>query len=180
MRIYTALALCQSDAATVAAAQVEAAGGKAPAKGGGGAAATHDDAAKTLQRAYDTAAAAKLTELQKDVARLQVHLATLAAAAGGKGAKAGGGGAAGGAGKPGAKGAAAALDEEGALRLIQAVLTGRPDRAVAEQQLREAVAKVDPKVRLGERRSCCGSPPCSEVCPGARIAELYRTAHGCP
>ena len=44
-------------------------------------------------------------------------------------------------GKPGAAGAAAvALDEEGALRMIQAVLTGRPP--TAEQQLKDAVAKV--------------------------------------
>ena len=41
-------------------------------------------------------------------------------------------------------GAATALDEEGALRIIQAVITGKPDLSVAEQQLKEAVAKVDP------------------------------------
>ncbi len=51
MRCYTAQALCQFDA------------GKA------------DEAAKTLGRAYDMAAAAKLPELQRDVARLQVGTA---------------------------------------------------------------------------------------------------------
>lgn len=35
-----------------------------------------------------------------------------------------------------------ALDEEGALRIIQAVITGKPDLAVAEQQLKDAVSKV--------------------------------------
>lgn len=53
-----------------------------------------------------------------------MHLATTAAAASGKGPKAGA--AAGAAAKTGGKGAAAGvLDEEGALRLIQAVMSGR-------------------------------------------------------
>lgn len=65
----------------------------------------------------------------------------------------GGGGGGGKASKPavpakGGKGAAAnggALDEEGALRAIQVVLSGKPDQAAAEAQLRVAVLKVDPK-----------------------------------
>ncbi|GFR51753.1 hypothetical protein Agub_g14204, partial [Astrephomene gubernaculifera] len=165
VRCYTALALCQSDAAAAAAAAAPASGGGGGGGGGGKAAreaaaaggATHEDAARTLQRAYDTAAAAKLSELQRDVARLQVHLTTLASTASGKAPKGGAGGGAsaappppsakGGKGvvRPAAGGGAGALDEEGAMRLIQSVLTGRPDRAVAEHQLREAVAKVDPK-----------------------------------
>lgn len=52
--------------------------------------------------------------------------------------------------KPGAKGgtagsttAAVVLDEEGALRAVQAVISAKPaDRALAEQMLRDAVAKV--------------------------------------
>ncbi|GLI64300.1 hypothetical protein VaNZ11_007525, partial [Volvox africanus] len=145
VRCYTALALCQADAALVVGSQA-ATGGGGKAGGGGP---SFEDAAKTLQRAYDTAGAAKLVQLQRDVARLQVHLTTLAygsPAPGSKATKVGGPGAA----KPGAKGAKGApppapvLDEEGALRLIQGVLTGRPDRAIAEQQLKEAVAKVDP------------------------------------
>lgn len=72
----------------------------------------------------------------------QAHL-TATSAAGAKGAK----GAAAApkpaaAGKGAAAGAGPALDEEGALRIIQAVMSGRPDKAVAEQQLRDAVAKV--------------------------------------
>lgn len=47
-------------------------------------------------------------------------------------------------GAPGPGGVASPIDEEGALRIIQGVITGKPDLAVAEQQLREAVSKVDP------------------------------------
>lgn len=50
------------------------------------------------------------------------------------------------AGKKGAAGTvgggSAPLDEEGALRIIQAVITAKPEPSVAEQQLKEAVAKV--------------------------------------
>ncbi|GLC40394.1 Cilia- and flagella-associated protein 46, partial [Pleodorina starrii] len=160
VRCYTALALCQADAAGVSqqgsgAAAAAAAGGGGGGRGGGGGP-SFDEAAKTLQRAYDTAGAAKLVELQRDVARLQVHLTTLAygsaAALGGGGKASKAAAPAAGAGRAGARGAKGAavvpqqptLDEEGALRLIQSVLTGRPDRAIAEQQLRDAVAKVDP------------------------------------
>jgi hypothetical protein len=34
------------------------------------------------------------------------------------------------------------MEEEAALRMIQAVITGKPDSAVAKKQLKEAVAKV--------------------------------------
>ena len=77
----------------------------------------------------------------------QVHLQSEGGKVGGGGGKAAAPAAAT-AGKKGAPvGASTApLDEEGALRIIQAVITGKPDKAVAEQQLRDAVAKV----RLGQ------------------------------
>ena len=73
----------------------------------------------------------------------QVHLQS----EGGKGGGGGGKAAAPAVAAAGKKGAlvgasTAPLDEEGALRIIQAVITGKPDKAVAEQQLRDAVAKV--------------------------------------
>ncbi len=71
------------------------------------------------------------------------------------GVTAGKGGAAGGkaaaaAAKPAGKGATAAatpasvtLDEEGAMRMVQAVLSAKPkDKSVAEQMLRDALTKV--------------------------------------
>jgi hypothetical protein len=42
-----------------------------------------------------------------------------------------------------------ALDEEGALRMVQAVMTAKPsDKAQAEQMLRDAVAKVCESLRF--------------------------------
>ncbi|MEW5301509.1 MAG: hypothetical protein WDW36_004367 [Sanguina aurantia] len=43
-----------------------------------------------------------------------------------------------------AAGAGGPLDEEEALRLVQGVMSGRPELAAAESQLRDAVSRVDP------------------------------------
>jgi hypothetical protein len=101
-----------------------------------------DESSKALQRAYEMATSAGLGDIQKEVAMLQVHLSSESGAAPtGKAPAA----------APAKKGttlggaaASSALDEEGALRLIQAVITGKPEASVAEAQLKDAVAKVDP------------------------------------
>lgn len=124
VRNLMSLAVCQAEAAAAGPAAT------------GGRAISADESSKTLQRAYEMAAAHKLSAIQKEVAVLQVHLACQ----GGDISKAPGVGPAGkggaapakpaaAAGKAGAKGGAAAavpplLDEEGALRIVQVRMPG--------------------------------------------------------
>eukprot|EP00200_Dunaliella_tertiolecta_P013666 CAMPEP_0202394750 /NCGR_PEP_ID=MMETSP1127-20130417/93597_1 /ASSEMBLY_ACC=CAM_ASM_000462 /TAXON_ID=3047 /ORGANISM="Dunaliella tertiolecta, Strain CCMP1320" /LENGTH=1471 /DNA_ID=CAMNT_0048997397 /DNA_START=145 /DNA_END=4558 /DNA_ORIENTATION=- len=125
------------------------------ADGGGTKAADTTEAGKILQRAYDLAAQNKLSGIQKEVAMLQVHLSCQ----GGDISKAGLSATRSSAPREPSPGktrasprgspqrTSVALDEEGALRMIQAVITAKPaDKGAAEQLLREAQskAKVDP------------------------------------
>ncbi|KAF5838899.1 hypothetical protein DUNSADRAFT_1989 [Dunaliella salina] len=123
------------------------------ADGGGTKAADTTEAGRILQRAYDLAAQNKLFGIQKEVAMLQVHLSCQGGDIGKAGLSAARSTAprepSPGKAKASPRGSpqrtSVALDEEGALRMIQAVITAKPaDKGAAEQLLREAQSKVDP------------------------------------